>query len=213
VSTVRGEGHSWDFADGSAKAATNAVSHTFANPGTYAVTVTATDATKLSVSASISVNVTPVVPPTPGGSFAAKSAAVVFNFKQADSDELSLMGTLALPTGFSTKSKKATLNFGPWAATAPINGAKSAVSFKFMGPKKAPRGTTPATLSWQVKLNLRSQTLFAALAPLGFTDANVSAAPVSVPVSLVVDGVSYSATLHMTYGAKAGKTGTGVFKK
>ena len=106
-----------------------------------------------------------------------------------------LAGSLGLPGSFVTTGKSASLNFGPFSVSAPINGKHASASISFKAPKKLRTGEAPPLRSWTVKIALKKQTLFAALSTLGFMKMDVSGANVSVPVSLVVDGLSYDATI------------------
>ena len=110
--------YDWDFGDGSAKASGAAQTHSYAKPGTFNVTVTATDASALTASASVLVMVNAL----PGGTFAVSNSLLKSDFKKAGNDSLMLAGSLGLPGSFVTTGKSASLNFGPFSVSAPING-------------------------------------------------------------------------------------------
>jgi hypothetical protein len=126
---------------------------------------------------------------------------IKFKFKKPNKDSLSISGSVELVSALNPKGTPVSLFIGDLRRdyTLGKNGKSESKELR-MSPG---RGFTSARFT----ISLKKQDLFTALSRLGFTNADVKAAQVTVPVILVVGTDSYVSLESLTYKAKAGVGG------
>lgn len=189
--------YTWDFGDGSGVSG-NPAAHNYSNPGDFTATLTVSDG-QFSVQSSVKVTVAP----------AASNAMTLTKllgktyFTTRGKDTCSVAGTLQnLPTGLALKGTQVTLDVGGANVSFVLNqyGAASLTtgSFKlvftsggasFTGALK--RGTWASTWS-----------------NYGVANSTVTSTPITMPVTVTVNGKVYKINQRSTYSAIANSTGT-----
>jgi hypothetical protein len=211
---------SWDFGDGTT-ATGNSVTHTYTASGVYIVTVSASDGIN-TISDSIIVAVCGAnkggTSPTgkAANALTVVSTAIKFNFESANSDSLTMTGTLPVPANIfaSPAGKSVSVTIGGLErdfvldATGKASGAQNSIKFFGLGRlSNSKYASSPVKFT----LVLKAQTLFNDLADLGFADPtkSVSGASVNIPVAISLDGNGLTAVKTVKYSAKAGVGGRG----
>jgi hypothetical protein len=182
----------WDFGDGTA-ATGPATSHNFPFPGTYNVTVTISDSV-----IGITSNANVVVNPLSTGMLSIDKLQVGLNFSQGGKDSFTFQGHLSPPpstalplsgifavgdvqTPFMLDSKGHAKDFGVSIA---LNSQKGTFSASVKGGDFADK-----------------------LAKNGLINSNVPGDTVTVPVTLVINGIVYSQSAMLSYTAKQDRSG------
>jgi len=197
--------YTWNFDDGST-ATGSIVSHVFATPGMYTATVTISNGVT-TTTATVPVIINPIMTSNPI-SFTITKQSFAFDFARAQTDSLRLTGVLPISAGFAPAGKSLTVIIGDYTSQLTLNpkgqAKNSADSVKLLGSMKNGAFTGFALgFSYAVK----KQNLFSSLQTCGFSNANVSSQPVSVPVLVYLDGTGYLADANVKYTAKSGKGG------
>ena len=155
--------------------------------------------------------------------FRVAHCGIRFNFAKADSDSLTLSGTLPVAMGFTPTVFSVSIggysdslalnpkNQGLRTNTAVLIGSgtgNAKISGRLNGTKVAP-GTylvSPVRFSYYAS----KENLLVVLQALGFSNNTVKNQIISVPIVILDgDGISYSASVTAKYTAKQGKTGIG----
>jgi hypothetical protein len=151
------------------------------------------------------VNFPHITPPT------LKSATVKLNFKKTGQDTVQWKGKVTIGAGVSLAGLPVTVNLGGVVQNFLLNKSGSANNGdgnKFNLAAKLKNGVTKAgtvNFSFNFKGDLQS-----AYAAYGLTNASVSNAPVSLPLTISVgtSGAGYGTNQPFTYNATQGKSGT-----
>jgi PKD repeat protein len=205
--------YTWDFGDPNAPGtATGALAaHVYSAPGIYTVSVTVTDGPNNIVSSMpLAVN-----DPSVTQQMIISRAQLKLNFLKANSDQLTVSGTIPLRDKFTPGGKTASFYFGNLTRTFTLNSNGSNTSktdiFKVVARQKAGVFIDPAKqfFSGTFSVTLKKQTLQPEVGPLGFV-ANVSnAVPIAVPVIVSVNGDSYVQSITFSYSSSS-KSGSAV---
>ncbi|HYG75504.1 MAG TPA: Ig-like domain-containing protein [Planctomycetota bacterium] len=204
--------YSWDFGDGTLAATGATPTHTFAAAGLYTVTVTASHAgTGLSAQASLQL---------PVGGFGSIVAGTVvpvsitkkqlkLNFKTG-SDTLNITFTSFKDFGYLDKFAFYEATNGAGVKLLIGNTVTDSGSFQ-LGKTSDAQGT----FRWyykkgEIRYARRGDSLAQLVAKYGAEDKDVLVAtPVTIPLSLSIEGVLYSADATFSYKARQGKSGSG----
>jgi hypothetical protein len=130
--------------------------------------------------------------------------AIKLNFAKANSDSLTLSGTLLTSEGFQASGQEVIVAVGGLARKFTLDG-KGAGTADGGSIKVAVKGSAASIAKYAVKLS--KTTLAAELASTGLTNSTTSA-KVDVPLMIVFDGKVYKKTQTVEYKATAGKSGS-----
>jgi hypothetical protein len=148
----------------------------------------------------------------PGGELVVTKMTVklVFTPGRNNMDGISIKGELPVPEGFRALDKKIILDVGGVVKTFTLD-AKGASTPKgvdaFKLSFKATKGVV-AKQTGKYSVKLAKSDFADALLDEGLTNGDVAATPVTIPVTLIVNGSSYQKPVTLSYKAKADKTGT-----
>lgn len=202
--------YTWDFGDGTTDFG-SPITHTYTAAGVYSVTLTVSDGIA-SVTSGVMVAVNDSGPGGPTNTaLTVTKGTLKFNFKSANSDALSLAGTIPIGAGFKPNGKSVTVIIGSFAKQFSFD-AKGKSALKLTGKKAKDGSFTSPTLKFS--LSLTKTSIFAGVSSLGFTNADIKTAQTisGVPVILNVGGSAFLATLKASYKAAKGKSGTATLK-
>jgi hypothetical protein len=197
--------YTWNFDDGST-ATGSTVSHVFAAPGMYTATVIISNGvTSTTATVPVIINAILTSNPIP---FTITKQSFAFDFSKAKNDSLRLTGVLPISTAFAPAGKSLTVIIGDYTSKLTLNpkghAKNNADSVKLLGSMKNGVFTGFALgFSYTVK----KQNLFSSLQACGFSNADVSSQPISVPVLVYLDGIGYLANANVKYTATSGKSG------
>jgi PKD repeat protein len=201
--------YTWNFGD-STSGTGSTVTHVYASPGVYFVTVKIANGTNSTTETiPVIINATGVI--TNPAKFAVAKAALQFVFNKVNSDSMTLFGTLPVPDGFTPNQNGLTVIIGEYTSDFTLNakgeGSRSNAteSIKLSG-KKTRNGSYEAS-SVKFIYTVKKQNLFASLQAYGFSNANVANQTISMPILMDLDLQGYQATVNMTYQAKKDKSG------
>jgi PKD repeat protein len=214
-------GYTWDFGDGTTASGAT-VSHTYAAPGIYTVTVTVSDGTTTTQQQEeyvVSAAEAPVGDDNGGDDrwdadavnvFAVTKAALRFTFAHGTRDTLQLSGTVPIAKFFKPLDKRVTVLIGDFVKNLALNarGQGTADGCKLQIRGKMKKGVFKATPA-KFSLRTKGEPLLAALQEFGFADVTTASAGEqhTVSVIIMVDTLGYETDKVMLYKAKAGKSG------
>ena len=202
--------YTWDFGDGTTDFG-SPITHTYTAAGVYQVTLTVSDGIA-SVMSTVMVAVNDSGPGGPASTvLTVTKGSLKFNFKKANSDSLSLAGTIPIGAGFKPAGKTVTVIIGSFAKQFSFD-AKGKSALKLTGKKAKDGSFTSPTLKYTLALTKTS--IFASVSSQGFTNADIKTAQAitGVPVILNVGGSAFLATLSASYKASKDKTGSATLK-
>ena len=183
----------WNFGDGTASTGPQ-VAHNYVFPGTYAVSVVASD-----LVTGVTSNANVVVLPQSTGVMNVDKLQIGVSFVASDRDSLSLQVTL---------QPLSSLTALPAAGVLSIGGAQVQFMLDQRGKAKIAQGTFQFNLQkGTFTANLRNTNLSGNLGVVGIVNATLTNAKVTVPVGLILNGVSFQADKSLLYTAKADKSG------
>jgi hypothetical protein len=125
------------------------------------------------------------------------------NFAKANSDSLTLSGTLLTSEGFQANGQDVIVAIGGLARKFTLDGKGSGTAAGG-SIKVAVKGSAASIAKYAVKLSKAS--LAADLAGSGLTNSTTSA-KVDLPLMIIFDGKVYKKTQTVQYAATAGKGG------
>ncbi len=210
--------YTWNFGDGSPTVTGANPSHTYAAPGIYVVTVTATDGIKSTVSTLFVV----VNGAVPSGTFKTTSVSIKLSLVPGvtGKDSLTMAGIVPVDTTLSQAGTTATFSVGDLKRTFTLTDKSKSVvdaahpgdSLKLTGKLKNGIFSVPSA---KFSMSLKKTTLLSEVASLGLTNITTDKAGLGVdaPLTASVDGVNFLDTIHLTYKAKTDKSGTAAGKK
>lgn len=193
--------YAWDFGDGTNGTGAR-TSHVYTAPGVFTARVTVTHtATGASAQSQVDVTVGRAAP-TP-------SLRIALSFAKEGRDGLVLEGEIPVDAGFDPAGKSLSVDVGGIARsfTLDAKGRGTAADGVAALAVRRTKGTVPAQRA-RVTVTLRNTSLAADLADEGLTDADASAKPVSVPVSVTLGSTSFDAVADLVWDAKAGRSGS-----
>lgn len=126
-----------------------------------------------------------------------------FSFTKAKKDSFAMQGAFDLPFDFESPAlTPVTVVVGDFVRAYQLTQKGQSVDKQFK--------LSPNVKSFTAKfaLNVKNETLLPTFAKLGFTDDNVDAKPITVPVIVALGTDSFQALVPVTYKAKKGKTGS-----
>ncbi|HEY3320829.1 MAG TPA: Calx-beta domain-containing protein [Planctomycetota bacterium] len=190
--------YSWDFGDGTT-ALGQQVTHVYAAPGLFHVKVSASNGTLTTNSETdVVVNAAGSSPPT----LTINKVQIKFNFMKPGNDSIALSGTVTL-TAIPSPGQTITVAIADYQLQVTIS-----ASGKFTLPKGATFKVGGKGPTFKFTLGQSHISLFHQLAPLGFTNANISKPQsIAMLVVLEVGTTGATATPVVSYTAKKGKLG------
>lgn len=221
----------WDFGDGTNGSGAT-VSHMYAAPGLYMVSVTGTDSDNQTVTASLTEVIyadangdgQPDVDPAVDNTFLpeaikqlngltpvaldVKKVNSTLNFKMPNKDTLQVMGTLPLPANFVAENKTVTVIVGGVGRMFTLNAkgkAAAAPDATFMLTFRAKK-PVPQIGKYTFKIVKGQIKTFLAASGLG--NETIKNELDTVRVTIYFNGVLYDGTKVVKYNAMMGKTGT-----
>jgi PKD repeat protein len=189
----------WDFGDGTAATGPQ-VTHTFAAPGLYFVTLSATDD-----GGAVTRTTTPLLA---GNALTVASSSFSLNFQRLGSDQFTLSSnTVNVPRDLNTAGLTGSLRLGQALYTFTLDARG-----RFNAPPVT--GTLNCARS-QLRLTLRSTNLGGALSSSKAANSNASNELVVVPIAFTLSNgfVAGSIGVPFKYTATFGKRGSGRFAK
>jgi hypothetical protein len=202
--------YTWDMADGVTGEGASAT-HAFTAPGTYAVKLTVSNGTSQTSTTMQMVVKLKVDGDGDGGGggggggtaepIQVVSAIVKLNFVSPGKDSVYVSGLLVLPAGSAPSGQSVRVVIAGVLSDFILDRKGKSISanssFKLTARQTAAKFTFKAT-----RLNLTT-----ALEPLGFVNATVRGASVSLPMTIVIGEHLFEDTAAMTYTARAVKKG------
>jgi trypsin len=130
-----------------------------------------------------------------------KSVLLQFDNLRGASDFLILKGKINLPVKFKPKGKKAKVQIGRYAKSCKLDSSGGCGSFDFLQLKGQINKGAFRKSELSFTLQLINAKLFNALSTLGFpeTDFATSGETVSLPVEIVLAGISYQTTVTLRF--------------
>ena len=191
--------YAWDFGDGTAAAGPQ-VTHTYAAPGLYFVTLSATDD-----GGAVTRTTTPLLA---GNVLTVGSSSFTLNFQRLGSDRFML----------SSNSVNVPKNLNPAGLTGSLRLGQALYTFALDAKGRFNAAPVSGTLNCarsQLKLNLRNTNLGGALTAAKATNRNAANELVLVPIAFSLSNgfVAGSIGIHYNYTATFGKQGSGRFAK
>lgn len=185
------------------------MSHTYALPGIYPVTVTISNGVNSTVETfPVLVNDPSVT--TDASQFAVSKTALKFTFDKQKADSLSMSGTLPVPVGLAPNGKILTVIFGGHQSQFTLNakgqGLKGGESIKLSGKLSKKDAYSASSVKFQY--TVKDGNLFSSLFSWGFSNATVKNQAITVPVEIDLNNECYQASAILTYTATNGKTGS-----
>ncbi len=183
----------WNFGDGTASTGST-VAHNYVFPGTYAVSVTASD-----IVTGVTSNANVVVLPQSTGTISVDKLQIGVSFSASNKDSVSLQATL---------QPLSSLTALPAVGVLSIGGAQIQFMLDQRGQAKIPLGILKFNLlKGTFTANLRNTNLSSQLGSTGIINTTVTNAKVTVPIGLILNGVAFQADKSLLYSAKADKSG------
>ncbi len=185
--------YTWNFGDGTTGTGA-AISHIYTVAGIITVTVTIDDGVGGTTTSTVMVT---VKAPNPLGDV---KLSVKLNFAKANADSISASGTLELVAGDLT-GKVATVQVADLIETFTVSKTAKNADGSFSLSSK---GITARAAKFKLKLG--KKTFAASLVSAGLVNMTV-VKPVTVPLTVTLDGTVYQTTVTLTYTGTLGKSG------
>ena len=146
--------------------------------------------------------------PSPPPLLPLASASIALNFAKSASDGIKFAGTVNIPAGFVPLGQKVYVDVGGVVQTYTLDakGSAKTVNDTLKITIKATKGVVAAQIS-KFAVTYAKGTFAAKLADDGLTNTNVTAAPVNVVFTMILNNGVLQATKAMLYTGKVGKTG------
>ncbi|MBE7462724.1 MAG: S8 family serine peptidase [Planctomycetes bacterium] len=186
----------WSFGENTS-ANGSSVNHAYAAGGTYTATVTVSDGTA-SVSASVQVTVQGVPPPTTSPLNLTRMQ-LALNFRYFGRDTAIVQGYLPALSNRNPTGLQVQLNLGGVVRTFTLD-------YRGRGFSGYDKFYLYTTRGGYFTLNLRGSFASSWLDE-GMVNADCNLTPITMPMSLTVDGVTYSTNRSLRYTARAGRSG------
>lgn len=192
-----------------AKVAGASTSYTFTTADAYTVDLVVDDGAA-TVTGSLSINV---------GGLSVASAALKFNFKSTNKDNLKVGGTLSGLKDYVPADQQVSFTVSNSAYTMTLNakGVSSGDKTQTFALSGKLDKTTGAYTTDTAKFtaSLVNKDLLSQLSDLGFVNADVlkPGAQITLPIFVSINGKSYNANIQVIYTAKQNSAGTGAIKK
>jgi len=129
------------------------------------------------------------------------------NFAQTNADSCTIKGVFALPPDYNFSNKVVTLNIGGAETSFTLDGKGRGLNGLNRFNKPSYSKTSGL---WTFNAILRNGSWRNSWAAHGLINVSIvkPGVPVTLPMTLVIDGESFVATSHLQYTSRAGKLGS-----